>query len=117
KPGKAWPLASGQYFGPITGPADSHGGWASWEKPYVKWIQKRLTAHGYPVKATGTFDDATKHAVSKWQRDNYAATTSIYGSVWADDYKHLQQEADDLPYSKKELETLMRKAVKAERRR
>jgi hypothetical protein len=96
---QAWPkyMPSNHYFGLITGPPESHGGYYTQEKPAVQSIQQRLISLGYVPGVTnpasgwadGKFEQQTKDAVTRWQRAKYAATTSRYGEVWQDDWVHL----------------------------
>lgn len=89
--------ARGQYFGLRSGPAASHGGINAAERADVKAIQQRLIALGFvpgisnPASgwADGVFEQPTKDAVARWQRARYAAQTSRYGEVWADDWARL----------------------------
>lgn len=85
----AWPLAPGNYFGLITGPSQSHGGYYASEKSYIRAIQQRLTALGYRAAVDGKFGPATKTAVSAWQHAKWAKYTTRYGEVWSDDWKRL----------------------------
>lgn len=96
---RTWPSYMGhnEYFGLITGPASSHGGYYANERPDVKAIQQRLIALGYVPGVTdqnsgwadGKFEGPTKNAVSAWQHAKYSATTSKPGEVWSDDWAHL----------------------------
>lgn len=93
--GGRWPLQPGNFFGDIRGPAKSHGGYYASERPYVKWIQIRLHELGYAPGgswADGKYEQPTVDAVAKWQRDRHAKTTTLYGQVWADDYRNLQKD-------------------------
>lgn len=69
----AWPtwMPSGHYFGPITGPAHSHGGFYPREQPAIKAIQRRLQALHYAPRysgwADGKYEAATKNAVAAFQ--------------------------------------------------
>jgi len=92
---RAWPhyMHSGDYFGLITGPAASHGGFHAAERPDVQAIQHRLQALKFAPNtegwADGKFEAPTHDAVAAWQRKLYAKTTSRYGEVWHDDWVHL----------------------------
>jgi hypothetical protein len=96
---RPWPayMRPGNYFGLITGPAVSHGGYYANERGDVKAIQQRLITLGYvpgirnPASgwADGLFEQPTKDAVARWQHARYAASTSRYGEVWSDDWAHL----------------------------
>lgn len=96
---RPWPsyMPSFHFFGLVTGPAKSHGGYYVQERADVKAIQQRLIVLGYVPGITnpnsswadGIFEQPTKDAVAAWQRKNYAATTSYYGEVWSDDWRHL----------------------------
>lgn len=88
-PKTAFPFARNSYIGLITGPARSHGGYYKEERKYITWVQTRLNELGYPVPVTGEFRSQTFNAVSAWQKDRHAATTSFYGQVWWDDWANL----------------------------
>jgi hypothetical protein len=88
-----WPLPPGNYFGLISGPDESHGGFFANERPPIKLIQQRLQAMGYAPKtpswADGTFGPQTGDAVAKWQHAKWAKQTTRYGEVWSDDWQRL----------------------------
>jgi hypothetical protein len=90
---RAWPsyMPSTEWFGDIKGPSASHGGYYASERPDVAAIQTRLYQLGYAEvgPADGIFGPKTVAAVSRWQREQYAPTTSYYGQVWWDDWSHL----------------------------
>lgn len=91
---RRWPnLPPGHFFGLITGPTASHGGWVREERADVKAIQQRLQVLGYAPKTAGwadsLFEKPTQDAVAKWQRAKYAKQTTRYGEVWADDWARL----------------------------
>jgi hypothetical protein len=91
--GPAWPLPPGHFFGLISGPNESHGGFFASERPYVKRIQQRLQALGLAPKtpswADGTFGPQTKDAVARWQHAKWAKQTTRFGEVWSDDWRRL----------------------------
>ena len=70
-----WPLAPGNYFGLITGPDVSHGGFYPWEKPWVRLIQEALIRKGFvpgitdPASgwADGIYQEPTLQAVQRFQ--------------------------------------------------
>jgi len=93
----AWPssrMPSGHYFGDINGNDFSHGGWYSWEKPYVQRIQQRMIELGCvpgitnPASgwADALFEQETVAAVARWQRRDWASVTTLFGQVWEDDW-------------------------------
>jgi hypothetical protein len=88
---RQWPsyMPSGHYFGLITGPKESHGGFYTKEQPDIKAIQSRLTALKHPVSADGKYGPKTKAAVSAWQKAKYAKYTTRFGEVWHDDWNRL----------------------------
>lgn len=91
---RKWTLPAGNHFyGLITGPDNSHGGWKSDERDDVKAIQQRLQVLGFAPKtpgwADGKFEEPTKDAVARWQRTKYASKTTRYGEVWSDDWVRL----------------------------
>jgi hypothetical protein len=87
---------SGQYLGLITGPAASHGGYNSSERPIIKMLQQRLivckfvpnVTNPYGGWADGIFEQPTKDAVTRFQRAHMPGTR-YYGQVWADDWTKL----------------------------
>jgi hypothetical protein len=89
-------LPGGHYYGDIDGPAESHGGYYSEERPYVKWIQIRMQELGYaPTSsgwADGLYEQPTIDSVSKWQHARHASTTSLPGQVWGDDWHNLETD-------------------------
>lgn len=89
-------LPSGHFYGLITGPATSHGGYHAAERAAVRWIQVRLQELGYAPKAKawadGKFETPTRDAVAKWQKARHAKTTTRPGEVWADDWANLQKD-------------------------
>ncbi len=96
---RPWPgyMGPNDYFGLITGPNESHGGYYSGERADVKAIQQRMLVLGYVPGVTGEnndwadgkFEQETKDAVARWQRANYPGTTTRYGEVWSDDWTNL----------------------------
>jgi hypothetical protein len=96
---RPWPsyMHPGHYFGLISGPKESHGGFYVWERPDVQAIQRRLIelhmvpGVGDPESpwADGLFEQPTVEAVSRWQRAYYADSTTLFGQVWSDDWAHL----------------------------
>lgn len=78
------------WYGDITGPNESHGGYYAAERPAVAKIQARLEALGYLAagNVTGEFRQSTIDAVAAWQRDNMPGT-QYYGQVWMDDWEKL----------------------------
>lgn len=96
---RAWPgyMPLSHYFGLITGPNESHGGYYWQERPDVRAIQQRLIVLGYvpgvinPASswADGLYEQATVDAVARWQRARYAHLTTRYGEVWLDDWVRL----------------------------
>lgn len=96
---RTWPsyMKDDEYFGLISGPYSSHGGFYWAERTDVKAIQQRLITLGFvqgiinPSSswADGVFERQTFNAVAKWQKAKYASTTSRYGEVWRDDWYRL----------------------------
>lgn len=85
-----WPLPAGHYFGLLTGPAASHGGFYAEERVHVTRIQQALQrggfAPGYDAWADGRYEWPTRNAVLAWQRSvGYVQT----GNIWPDDWNRL----------------------------
>lgn len=77
---RPYPLAFGQYFGDINGPANEHGGFYGWERPWVSLIQSTLTAHGYaPGPVDGIYGPRTIAAVRAFQSAHHLAVDGITG--------------------------------------
>lgn len=89
----AWGVPRGDYYGLITGPAVSHGGYYPSERPMVTWIQDGMIALGYapnrPAWSDGRYGPPTVEAVAAWQHDMHRATTSLPGQFWHDDFLNL----------------------------
>lgn len=87
-----FPLPRNHYFGLITGPNESHGGFYASERPHIVRIQRALQAKGYapnyPSWADGVYEQPTKDAVAAWQRREMPGTTR-FGEVWWDDWARL----------------------------
>jgi hypothetical protein len=91
-----WTLPRGHYYGLITGPANSHGGYYVTERAAIQAIQRRLIAKGYVPGvrdwrsgwADGIFQQPTVDAVARFQRAEMPGTT-FFGQVWSDDYARL----------------------------
>lgn len=77
-----------QYFGLITGPAASHGGYYASERPMVTVLQQRLNACGWATTADGQFGPATAASVTAFQHAHMPGT-QFYGQVWFDDWATL----------------------------
>lgn len=98
---RLWPsyMGANDYFGLITGPEASHGGYYTREREDVKAIQQQLIRGGYVPGisnpnsswADGLFEEETKQAVTNWQIANYQSLTTRYGEVWSDDWGRLFQ--------------------------
>jgi hypothetical protein len=93
---RPWPsyMPAGHYFGLVSGPARSHGGYYANERPDVRAIQQRLIAMGYVPGITdpdngwadGRFEQPTADAVTRFQHDRMPGT-QYYGQVWKDDWQ------------------------------
>lgn len=92
------------YFGSISGPNESHGGFNASEQRFVKMIQQKLISLGFVQGITnpnsgwadGIFDTrrdrpgtgATSMAVERFQR-KFMPNTTFFGQVWWDDWTKL----------------------------
>ena len=94
-----FPLRHDHYYGLITGPNESHGGYYDSERPVIKIIQQRLIAKGYVPGVTdinsdwwadGLFEQPTADAVAAFQRAEIQ-NTAYFGQVWWDDYAQLSK--------------------------
>jgi peptidoglycan hydrolase-like protein with peptidoglycan-binding domain len=89
-------MPPGNYFGLITGPDQSHGGYYPNEIPDVRAIQQKLIALGYVPGhsnindgwASGKFEQSTADAVTRFQHAQMPGT-QFYGQVWPDDWRKL----------------------------
>lgn len=85
-----WPLPPGHYFGLLTGPDESHGGYHLDERDHIRRIQQALQRAGvapdYDGWADGVYEWPTRNAMVDWQRSvGYVQT----GNVWPDDWDRL----------------------------
>jgi hypothetical protein len=89
-----WPLPPEHYFGLITGPNASHGGFLAADHPYIREIQQALIRKGFVPGVTdpdsgwanGTYQVLTREAVLRFQRSiGYHQT----GNIWPDDWNRL----------------------------
>jgi len=87
-----WPLPDGSYFGLITGPAVSHGGFLPADRAYVKQIQQALITQGFVPGisdpnsgwADGQYTEATQQAVLRFQQSAGSPQTGNVGpGDWA----------------------------------
>jgi hypothetical protein len=91
---RPWPgyMAPGNYFGLITGPAQSHGGYYPNERPDVAAIQQKLQQLGYAPNvagwADGKFEQPTANAVAAFQHAHMPGT-QYFGQCWKDDWTKL----------------------------
>jgi hypothetical protein len=89
-----WPLPPGNYFGLITGPAVSRGGFVPADRAFIKQIQEALIKKGFvpgisdPAStwADGTYTEPTQQAVLRFQQ---AAGTPQTGSIGPGDWARL----------------------------
>jgi len=88
----AWPLPAGHYFGLITGPEVSHGGYYAAEREWVRQIQRALIRKGFVPDITdpssgwadGKYEEPTRQAVLRFQRSiGHAQTGVIRADDWA----------------------------------
>src|SRR6185437_15333290 len=96
--GRPWPayMPAGHYFGLITGPDQSHGGFSPNEVPDVQAIQRKLIQLGFVPGhsnpddgwADGKFEQPTADAVARFQRAKMPGT-QFFGQVWPDDWQKL----------------------------
>jgi hypothetical protein len=92
----AFPLPRNEYFGLVSGPKQSHGGYYAAERPAIRMIQQALIRQGYVPGVTdpnsrwadGIFERPTFDAVSRFQHARMPGTT-FYGQVWWDDWAKL----------------------------
>ncbi len=95
---RPWPsyMPRDEYFGLITGPPQSHGGYYDYERPDVKAIQQELIRQDYVPGhsdpndgwADGIFQPPTADAVTRFQHAKMPGT-QFYGQVWWDDWTKL----------------------------
>lgn len=89
-----WPLPPGHYFGLITGPAVSHGGYYPDDRGWVQQIQHALISKGFvpaitnsnPGWANGRYEEPTCQAVLRFQRSIGSPQT---GNIGPDDWARL----------------------------
>jgi hypothetical protein len=99
-----FPLRSGHYYGLMSGPEQSHGGFYAGERPIIQAIQRKLVSLGYARRgdgqqvppsawasdgwSDGKFEKLTADAVSRFQSQHMPGT-QFYGQVWGDDWAKL----------------------------
>jgi hypothetical protein len=77
---------TGDYYGLITGPNESHGGRYTNEQPNIRLIQQFLNwKQKSNLTVDGIFDPTTASAVAEFQ-DSYLPDTEFHGQVWYDDW-------------------------------
>lgn len=77
---------TGDYYGLITGPNESHGGLYASEQPNIRLIQRFLNwKQDSNLTVDGIFDSTTAVAVSEFQTAHLPGT-EFYGQVWYDDW-------------------------------
>jgi hypothetical protein len=97
-------LLSGHYYGLLSGPERSHGGYYEHERGRIQAIQRKLVSLGYAYRgdgqqvppsvwstdgwSDGKFEKLTADAVSRFQRQHMPGT-QYYGQVWGDDWAKL----------------------------
>lgn len=72
-----WALPAGHYYGNLTGPAASHGGYYPAERPAVRAIQQWLIYHGCVAGLP-----ATAWATSSWADGKWQAPTDTAMATW-----------------------------------
>lgn len=91
-----FPLPPGHYFGLVSGPKESHGGYYGNERPSIKLIQQALIRKGYVPGlsnpdsgwADGVYGPPTFDSVVRFQKAEMPQTTR-FGEVWQDDWAKL----------------------------
>jgi GH25 family lysozyme M1 (1,4-beta-N-acetylmuramidase) len=94
-----WNLGRGQFYGNMTGPAASHGGYYAWERPFVRNIQQWTIFHdcadgqapgswAHNGWADGKWQHPTDTAVANWHQRFYPGQPQPC-EIWADDYARL----------------------------
>jgi Domain of unknown function (DUF1906)/Putative peptidoglycan binding domain len=87
-----WPLEPGNYFGLITGPPASHGGFYPSERGWVQLIQQALIRKGFVPGITdqasgwadGIYEEPTRQAVLRFQGSvGHKQTGNIGPADWA----------------------------------
>lgn len=77
---------TGDYYGLITGPNESHGGANAGEQPDIRLIQQFLNwKEKSNLTVDGIFNPPTAAAVAAFQH-SYMHGTEFYGQVWYDDW-------------------------------
>lgn len=89
----AFPLPAGHYYGPLTGPARSHGGFYAHERDEVAAIQRALIERGHVPGVRdwrksgwddGRYGQPTVDAVKRFQRAHRLAVDGLVGpKTWA----------------------------------
>ena len=82
KPGTsapAFPLPSGHYFGPKSGPASSVSGYYSHRSDLRKW-QQRMRNRGWTISVDGLYGDQTKGVALAFQREKGLGVDGLIGA-------------------------------------
>jgi hypothetical protein len=89
-----WPLPAENYFGLLTGPSASHGGFLAADRAYIREIQQALIRKGFVPGVTdpnsgwadGMYGEHAREAVLRFQ---LAVGYHQTGNIWPDDWTRL----------------------------
>lgn len=77
-----FPLPSGHYFGPKSGPDSSHSGYYNHREHLRTW-QKRMAKRGWTIKADGLYGNRTKAVALAFQKEKGLSRDGLIGiSTW-----------------------------------
>jgi predicted chitinase len=88
---RPWPsyMAPYHYYGLISGPEESHGGYVAGERKDVSAIQQRLAHYGFKTTdPLGFFRKSTQAQVIAWQH-KYFPSTHVFGRIAHNDWNKL----------------------------
>ncbi|HCG55315.1 MULTISPECIES: peptidoglycan-binding protein [Brevibacterium] len=79
----AFPLPSGHYFGPKSGPANSHSGYYNHREHLRVW-QKQMQKRGWTIKADGLWGSETSKVAGQFQKQKHLGYDKLVGpETWA----------------------------------
>lgn len=78
-----FPLPSGHYFGPKSGPANSHSGYYNHREHLRVW-QKQMQKRGWTIKADGLWGSETSRVAGQFQKQKHLGYDKLVGpETWA----------------------------------
>jgi peptidoglycan hydrolase-like protein with peptidoglycan-binding domain len=80
----SFPLPSGHYFGPASGPEESHSGYYNNDDDRLRPWQQRMDARGWVITADGYYGPETESVATGFQQDKGLGVDGLIGAeTWA----------------------------------